>query len=91
MGQLFIHATGVHAVKSPVKVCRLLICGVFVGGGLVWADPIPAEQFFKDAKKAERAGQLVKAYLLYAEAAAADPTNSTIGKGCRPCVPSPAL
>ena len=42
---------------------------------MVWADPIPAEQLFKDAKKAERAGQLVKAYLLYAEAAAADPTN----------------
>ncbi len=35
----------------------------------------PAEQLFRQAQKAERAGQIVQAYLLYAEAAAADPTN----------------
>jgi general secretion pathway protein D len=34
-----------------------------------------AEQLFRQAQKAERDGQIVKAYLLYAEAAAADPTN----------------
>jgi general secretion pathway protein D len=35
----------------------------------------PAEQLFHQAQKAEHDGQIVKAYLLYAEAAAADPTN----------------
>lgn len=34
-----------------------------------------AEQLFHQAQKAEHDGQIVKAYLLYAEAAAADPTN----------------
>jgi hypothetical protein len=34
-----------------------------------------AEQLFHQAQKAERDGEIVKAYLLYAEAAAADPTN----------------
>ena len=34
-----------------------------------------AEQLFEKAQKAERSGQLVNAYLLYAEAAAADPNN----------------
>src|SRR5580692_5616172 len=75
MCQLFIHARAAPVVRPRVKVCRLLICGI-LSLCVAWAaDPIPAEQLFKDAKKAERAGQLVKAYLLYAEAAAADPTN----------------
>jgi hypothetical protein len=34
-----------------------------------------AEQLFRQAQKAEHDGQIIKAYLLYAEAAAADPTN----------------
>lgn len=34
-----------------------------------------AEQLFRQAQKAEHDGEIVKAYLLYAEAAAADPTN----------------
>lgn len=34
-----------------------------------------AEQLFHQAQKAEHDGQIVKAYVLYAEAAAADPTN----------------
>ncbi len=34
-----------------------------------------AEQLFHQAQKAEHDGQIVKAYILYAEAAAADPTN----------------
>ena len=36
----------------------------------------PAEQLFQQAQKAERGGEVVKAYLLYAEAAAADPGNT---------------
>ena len=34
-----------------------------------------AEQLYRQAQKAEHDGEIVKAYLLYAEAAAADPTN----------------
>jgi general secretion pathway protein D len=34
-----------------------------------------AEQLFRQAQKAEHDGEIVKAYVLYAEAAAADPTN----------------
>jgi general secretion pathway protein D len=34
-----------------------------------------AEQLFEQAQKAERSGQLVNAYVLYAEAAAANPNN----------------
>ncbi len=34
-----------------------------------------AEQLFHQAQKAERDGEIVKAYILYAEAAAADPSN----------------
>jgi general secretion pathway protein D len=41
---------------------------------LAWA-AVSAEQLFKDAQKAERAGQTTRAYVLYAEAAAADPAN----------------
>jgi len=37
---------------------------------------LTAAQLFKQAQKAERDGAIVKAYLLYAEAAAADPTNT---------------
>jgi len=36
---------------------------------------VSAEQLFQQAQKAEHAGQTVRAYLLYAEAAAADPGN----------------
>jgi hypothetical protein len=36
---------------------------------------VPADQLFQQAQKAERAGQTVQAYLLYAQAAAAEPGN----------------
>lgn len=36
-----------------------------------------AAQLFREAQKAEHAGQTVRAYLLYAQAAAKDPTNVT--------------
>lgn len=46
----------------------MLACGLLAAAST-------AEQLFHQAQKAERDGELVKAYLLYAEAAAADPTN----------------
>jgi general secretion pathway protein D len=62
-----------------VKFCRGLVwrafaCSLFVC--LHLAAATPAEQLFHEAVKAERDGEIVKAYLLYAEAAAADPTNA---------------
>jgi hypothetical protein len=35
------------------------------------------EQLYREGRKAERAGEIVRAYLLYSEAAAADPQNTT--------------
>lgn len=77
MGQLFIHATGRHPVKLLVRQWRAWICGLALCS-LAWGGATPAaEQLFKDAQKAERAGQIVRAYILYAQAAAADPANVT--------------
>jgi hypothetical protein len=55
-----------------VKFCRLF--GVFLLATLAWAASA-AEQLFQQGQKAERAGQIVRAYLLYAQAAAAEPAN----------------
>src|SRR5271154_4108538 len=75
MGQLFIHVSGPQAVKPLVKVCRLLIWGWLCWmASLAWASD-KAEQLFKEAQKAERDGQITRAYVLYAQAAAADPSN----------------
>jgi hypothetical protein len=41
---------------------------------VAWA-AVTAEQLYKDAQQAERAGQTARAYVLYAQAAAADPAN----------------
>ena len=35
----------------------------------------PADRLYKEGQKAERAGEIVRAYLLYSQAAAADPNN----------------
>lgn len=51
----------------------MLACLVFVC--LQLAAATPAEQLFRQAQKAEHDGEIVKAYVLYAEAAAADPMN----------------
>ena len=52
-------------------------CGYFCALLLVtqtWG-AVSADQLFEQARKAEHAGQTVRAYLLYAQAAAADPSN----------------
>jgi len=56
-----------------VKLCGLAVCALALC--LPAWSAVTAEQLYKDAQKAERAGQTVRAYLLYAQAAAADPTN----------------
>ena len=56
-----------------MKLCLLLAAATCLSVA-AWAGPT-AEQLYKEGQKAERAGQTVRAYLLYAEAAAADPAN----------------
>jgi len=55
-----------------VKFCRLFC--VFLLAPLA-GGAVNSEQLFQQAQKAEHAGQIVRAYLLYAEAAAAEPGN----------------
>ncbi|HUA21366.1 MAG TPA: type II and III secretion system protein [Bryobacteraceae bacterium] len=50
-----------------------------------------AEQLFKQGQKAEHDGQIVKAYLLYAEAAAADPENLNYWQHAQALRPSASL
>ena len=68
-----MHATLPDRVKSVVKLCGSVVCATLLGW-TVWA-ATTAEQLFERAQKAERSGQLVNAYVLYAEAAAANPKN----------------
>ena len=72
MGQLFIHAHVAAPVRSLVRIWLLLICGALLS---VSAPKPTAEQLFKEGQKAERAGQIAQAYVLYSQAAAADSTN----------------
>ena len=55
-----------------MKFCSL--CWILLLAPLSWG-AVTAEQLFQQAQKAERSGQIVRAYLLYAQAAAADPAN----------------
>ena len=48
--------------------CALLLATIAWGA-------VSAEQLYEQARKAEHSGQTVRAYLLYAQAAAADPSN----------------
>ena len=68
-----MHATPPDRVKSLVKLCRSVVCAMLLGW-TAWP-ATTAEQLFERAQKAERSGQLVNAYVLYAEAAAANPNN----------------
>jgi len=57
---------------------------------LAWAAN-SAEQLFKQAQKAEHDGHVVEAYLLYAEAAAADPTNLSYWQHAQALRPAASL
>ena len=57
---------------------------------LTWAAS-SAEQLFKQAQKAEHDGHVVEAYLLYAEAAAADPTNLSYWQHAQALRPAASL
>jgi general secretion pathway protein D len=59
-------------LRNPI-IFLLLAC--WFGDGSPLGAASQAEQLFHQAQKAEHDGEIVKAYLLYAEAAAADPSN----------------
>lgn len=81
----FFHynARGANSVNLLVKLRRsiswgVLACSLLAGLSFACTElaaATQAEQLFQQAQKAERSGEIVKAYLLYAQAAAADPTN----------------
>jgi len=52
---------------------------------------VTAEQLYKDAQKAEHAGQTARAYVLYAEAAAAEPSNLAYWERAQALRPSASL
>lgn len=54
---------------------RLFLLGLALSGAAFAGTDSTAEKLFRQAQKAEKDGQIVQAYILYAEAAAADPTN----------------
>ena len=91
-----MHATVTPGVRSLVRLCLLIGCGVW--GCSVWlcgtafsqtsaltnsqaptltTSQINAQKLFLQAQKAERNGELLNAYLWYAQAAGADPQNLT--------------
>src|SRR5579872_7069281 len=59
-------------VTTLVKFCRLTVA--ILAPALVWAAS-QAELLFQQGQKAERAGDPGRAYVLYTQAAAADPGN----------------
>ncbi len=60
---------------NPLVRLSLAILLLLAGGSGVARAESQAEKLFRQAQKAEKDGQIVQAYVLYAEAAAADPTN----------------
>jgi general secretion pathway protein D len=70
---VYVHARYHNTVKPLVKSRRLLVW-IAPMCLLAWAPPT-AEDLFKSAQKAEHSGQTAQAYVLYAQAAAADPSN----------------
>jgi len=68
-----LHARAPVAVNPLVKVRRSIVFLLIACWPLSAASQ--AEQLFHQAQKAEHDGEIVKAYVLYAQAAAADPTN----------------
>jgi hypothetical protein len=65
------------ARQLSVRLLRLLaigVCALSLAGALAAAGPTAAELFAR-GRKAEKAGHMTEAYLLYSEAAAMDPQN----------------
>jgi general secretion pathway protein D len=78
-----LHANPIRRVGTLLKYLLLLVLAVELAFA---ADP-STDALAKEAQKAQNSGQIVRAYLLYAEAAARDPQNEayrTNRDGLRP-------
>lgn len=64
------------AARPKILKLRILACGLILGVCLWAGDPVAA-RLGREAHEAQESAQLVRAYLLYAEAAARDPSNPT--------------
>jgi len=69
-----MHAARSHPVTSVVGVFPRIFC-ILAVAACAWAQT--AASLYKEGRKAEDAGRLVQAYVLFSEAAALDPTNQT--------------
>jgi len=69
----FIHVLRPGAVNTFVTVLRLG-CLVCLAAAALFAGP--ASKLYQEGRKAERAGEVASAYLLYSQAAALEPRNS---------------
>jgi len=73
-----MHGGSQVCVILIVRLLTLVVCvaGVLAAGPLSAADQAEKpDRFYQDGQKAERAGHMVRAYLLYSQAAALDPAN----------------
>ena len=80
--RISLHAQAGSGVKSYVKV-RFLVC--WLAAAALWAQtaaspiaasPAAARDLFLDAKRAEKKGDLFRAYSLYTQASALAPGNA---------------
>jgi len=89
MAQLFIHVARTKLVRCFVKSCAAIVLALVVTS--LTGAATSAEQLFERGQKAEHDGQIVKAYLLYAEAAAAAPDNLSYWQHAQALRPSASL
>jgi hypothetical protein len=77
-------------VVRQIYVRRLTLLLCLTAFSLTAAEP-PAWQLYAKGRKAEKAGHMAEAYLLYSEAAAQDPTNETYWMRSQAVRPQAAL
>lgn len=65
-----------NAPRPKFLIHRIIVCALIAVACSRAADPV-ALRLAHEAREAQNSGQLVRAYLLYAEAAARDPSNPT--------------
>lgn len=82
---------GISRVRLPGPILALLVAATTIATSAEPPAPPKAQDLFHQAEKAEHDGQLVRAYLLYAEAAAADPTNLEYWSHAQALRPSASL
>ena len=70
-----LHACGGRIVILYVRTHVSLLC--LLMAGCVLADGPTAQQLYEQGRKAEKAGHIAQAYIMYSQAAAMEPNNQT--------------